>query len=205
MKRIIIALVTIILTSTPLFLFSWYGNKKQEISVSKDNVVKDEVSTKIDKNEQKKETVKKEQNKKQETLTSEKSIKETENSTKKSIKEDNNSTNIPQESSQTVQSETQQQPASTEQTHETQPSVSHPWDAYGISEYEYYNKPLSSWERVDYSVSVYGSEQAAYNACATYGDSYEPYVKGEELYNCRTVVSASGRILGIMFSTEKLN
>lgn len=203
MKRIIIALVIVVLTSTPLFLFSWYGNKKQEVSVQKENTVEKNVSTKIDKKEQIPE--KEEVEEKEDSSSSEKSISKTENSTKESKQENNNSINIPQESKQFVQSEPQQQPVHNEQVQETQPSVSHPWDAYGKTEYEYYNEPLYSWERVDYSVGDYGSEQAAYNACTAHGDSYEPYVQGQVLYDCDRVVSASGKFLGIMFSTEKLN
>ena len=65
-----------------------------------------------------------------------------------------------------------------------------------MSEYDYYNKPMYSWERVDFS---------SMNECISYGESYGPYLNGEVLYNCRYVTSASGNTLGVMFDTEKLN
>ena len=36
-------------------------------------------------------------------------------------------------------------------------------------------------------------------------DSYEPYLNGDVLYNCRDVTSPSGKYLGVMFDVEKLN
>ena len=74
--------------------------------------------------------------------------------------------------------------------------ANNPWDILGITEDQYYNKPLYSWERVDFST---------YEECANYGESYKPYLNGEELYHCSTVSSASGKNLGWMFHTEKLN
>ena len=80
-----------------------------------------------------------------------------------------------------------------------------PWEKYGMSEYDYYNKPLYSWERVDFAVEKYGSEAKCRKACIEYGDNYEPYLNGEVAYHCSTVTSKSGRYLGEYFSTEKLN
>jgi len=80
-----------------------------------------------------------------------------------------------------------------------------PWTNYGMTKDEYYNKPLYSWERVDYSIDKYGSESSTRQACLNYGDNYEPYLNGEVSYSCSIVRSASGKYLGEMFSTEKLN
>lgn len=71
-----------------------------------------------------------------------------------------------------------------------------PWDTLGITEEQYYNKPMYSWERIDFT---------SMNECLTYGDNYQPYINGEVLYNCREVSSFSGNFLGVMFDTEKLN
>ena len=209
MKKIIITLVTIVLTSTPVFLFSWYGNKNQETSVKKRNTVENKIevekSEDIDITESSDSEEVQEEKEETSTSNSKKSISNAEISTKESEKQNNNPVNNPQENKQTVQSEPIQQPQNNEPVQETQPSVSQPWDVYGKTEYQYYNEPLYNWERVDFSVSDYGSEQAAYNACTNYGDNYEPYKNGQVLYSCSRVVSASGRFLGIMFSTEKLN
>lgn len=71
-----------------------------------------------------------------------------------------------------------------------------PWTALGITEDQYYNKPMYNWESVDFN---------SMSECLSYGDNYEPYLNGEELYNCREVKSFSGKFLGVMFDTEKLN
>lgn len=68
------------------------------------------------------------------------------------------------------------------------------WEVLGISKDDYYNKPAHSWERVDFK---------SYKECYDYGYSYEPYVSGEETFNCSEITSLSGKFLGIMFETEK--
>lgn len=70
------------------------------------------------------------------------------------------------------------------------------WEELGISEYDYYNKPMYSWEKIDFK---------SMNECLEYGDNYKPYLDGEVLYNCHDVLSTSGKFLGVMFDTEKLN
>lgn len=77
------------------------------------------------------------------------------------------------------------------------------WDELGISEYDYYNSPMSSWQTVDFSVSTYGSMSAAEDACRNYGLNYEPYLNGEVAFNCDIVTSYSGNYLGYMFYTRK--
>lgn len=84
------------------------------------------------------------------------------------------------------------------------PKSSGIWDIYGKTEYEYYNEPMYDWERVDFSISKYGTMKGAYQACVNYGSTYEPYLNGEELFNCNSVLTASGKELGVMFVPEKL-
>lgn len=103
-------------------------------------------------------------------------------------------------------------PASVPEVIETNPiqeqtnpsSTQTAWERLGVSEYDYYNKPIFSWERVDFSVSEYGSLEAAYEACLNYGDNYEPYLNGQVLYRCGDVATLSGDYIGVMFSTEDL-
>lgn len=80
-----------------------------------------------------------------------------------------------------------------------------PWDNLGMTEYQYYNEPMYSYEKVDFSVVKYGSEQATIQACLEYGDNYAPYLNGEVAYHCSTVYTASGKYLGEWFHTEKLS
>lgn len=69
------------------------------------------------------------------------------------------------------------------------------WEKLGMTKEQYYNKPMYSWERIDY---------ASMESCLNYGDNYEPYLEGKELYNCRDVLSPSGKWLGVMFETIKI-
>lgn len=66
------------------------------------------------------------------------------------------------------------------------------WEELGMSEDEYYNKPMWKWARVDFSIEEYGSEDACFNACIKYGESIEMG------FSCSTINSPSGRYLGEM-------
>lgn len=68
------------------------------------------------------------------------------------------------------------------------------WEALGMSEEDYKYKPAFAGDRVDFK---------NYEECFNYGYAYEPYLNGEETFNCREVISLSGNFLGIMFKTEK--
>ena len=70
------------------------------------------------------------------------------------------------------------------------------WEALGMTKDQYYNQPLYSWEKVDFD---------SYAECETFGDTYPPAVNGEVSYVCRDVKSPSGKYLGTMFDSEKLN
>ena len=153
-------------------------NKDDQLNVSDNNIQEQEEDVK---KEEVKEAPKKENSDNTSNKTSE-------------PKKENNVNNTKQESSVPV---VQEQPKVQEQPAPTQPArQSGPWEAWGMTEYEYYNEPMYSWERVDFKTM---------NECLNYGDNYEPYLNGEVLYNCREVTSASGNFLGVMFDTEKLN
>lgn len=83
-------------------------------------------------------------------------------------------------------------------------SIKKPWEKLGMTEYQYYNEPMYSYEKVDFSIDKYGSESLATKACIDYGNNYEPYLNGEVAYHCTTVSTASGKILGVWFHTENL-
>lgn len=116
-------------------------------------------------------------------------------------KKDENNNNYYESNNQS--NDTYQEPIYTN----PQPQITerHIWDELGISEYDYYNSPMSSWQTVDFSVSNYGSLSNAEDACRNYGLSYVPYLNGEESFNCDLVTSYSGNYLGYMFYTKKTN
>lgn len=85
-----------------------------------------------------------------------------------------NKTKEKKTSSQTV---SKSEPESKQEVNETnnenntsvnkeEPKKQKPWEAFGVSEYHYYNEPIYSWEKVDFPVSKYGSEANCRKACA---------------------------------------
>ena len=117
------------------------------------------------------------------------------------------------EEKNSVQSNTNQQNKNIVSNNQQSKEVSKPvepvkkpiWEQLGMTESHYYNEPMYNWERVDFSASKYGTEANTKKACLEYGDKYEPYLNGEVSFNCSTVTSTSGKYLGEMFYTEKIN
>lgn len=74
-----------------------------------------------------------------------------------------------------------------------------PWDSLGISEYDYYNKPMWSWARVDYSVKTYGTLEQTHQACIDDGNKLEDIIS----FSCDNINSYSGDYLGDMLRVKK--
>lgn len=136
--------------------------------------------------------------------------------TNKTVTNKSNNSNTSTEKNNTnnnVQSNTNQKNKNTVSNNQQSQEVSKPvepvkkpiWEQLGMTENHYYNEPMYSWERVDFASSKYGSETITKKACLEYGDKYEPYLNGEVSFNCSTVTSTSGKYLGEMFYTEKIN
>ena len=73
------------------------------------------------------------------------------------------------------------------------------WDDLGISESDYYNKPMWSWATVDFSVTEYITYEETHQACINYGNALEDIVS----FSCYTVNSYSGAYLGDMLKIVK--
>ena len=73
------------------------------------------------------------------------------------------------------------------------------WDDLGISESDYYNKPMWSWATVDFSVTEYITYEETHQACINYGNALEDIVS----FFCYTVNSYSGAYLGEMLKIVK--
>ena len=72
------------------------------------------------------------------------------------------------------------------------------WEELGISEYDYYHKPMWSWQRIDYSIDEYNTEQKTKEACLSKGEEYFKQGIG---YSCTSVNSYAGTYLGEMLKT----
>ena len=68
------------------------------------------------------------------------------------------------------------------------------WEELGISEYDYYNKPMWSWATVDYSIKDYGNYTNTHQACIDAGNKLEDILS----FSCTTINSYSGAYLGDM-------
>ena len=193
-KKVIIITFTIVIILTAILIIGFNikkNNKKNEVENVKVEVKKGE---KVEEpKEEKKESDKNEPNNenRNESIQDNQSDVNSNNNSNSNVHQNDMEVNSVVDSNVPVNNEQSAPPVNNEPV-----SNSGPWDAFGMSEYDYYNKPMYSWERVDFS---------SMNDCINYGENYEPYKNGLELYNCRYVTSASGNTLGVMFDTEKLN
>ena len=70
-----------------------------------------------------------------------------------------------------------------------------PWDDLGITEDDYYNKPMWSWARVDYSIKKYKSPEQTQQACINDGNEMLEEILS---FSCTSINSYSGDYLGEM-------
>ena len=93
---------------------------------------------------------------------------------------ENNSTQVENNSTQEVEKE-------------------NPWDDLGITEYEYYNKPMWSWARVDYSIKDYVTQELTQKACIDAGNNMLENILS---FSCTSINSYSGDYLGEMLRVK---
>ena len=81
------------------------------------------------------------------------------------------------------------------------------WEKMGISEYDYYNSPVWSWQVVDFGINLDGNKKCSNESdclakCQSYGDEYIKTYSGG--YKCTNVFSYSGKYLGEDFEYFEL-
>jgi len=72
------------------------------------------------------------------------------------------------------------------------------WEELGITEFDYYNKPMWSWARIDFSIKDYKTYEKTREACIAKGEEYFKEGLG---YSCTSINSYSGDYLGEMIKT----
>lgn len=72
------------------------------------------------------------------------------------------------------------------------------WESLGISEYDYYNSPMWSWSRVDFSIKNYGNFEQTHQACIDAGNNMEDIIS----FSCTNINSYSGDYLGDMLRVK---
>ncbi len=188
MKKKIIILILLIFSVSCVLVFNYAKTKNIKEStpikiekVEEDNTNNDTVIEKTSTNDESdKEVVKEEpkieirqEEKKQETTTS--STPQKKQETPKKVEQ------------QSVQQTTQQPAQVVEQE---KPKQQTEWEKYGMSEYDYYHKPMWNWARVDYPT---------HEACIEAGEAL-----GYEIlsYSCLNINSTSGDYLGDMLKVK---
>ena len=79
-----------------------------------------------------------------------------------------------------------------------QPKPETEWEKLGISEYDYYHKPMWSWARVDYSIEDYKTFEQTHQACIDAGNNMEDIIS----FSCTNINSYSGDYLGDMLRVK---
>lgn len=72
------------------------------------------------------------------------------------------------------------------------------WESLGISEYDYYNSPMWSWARLDFSIKNYGNFEQTHQACIDAGNNMEDIIS----FSCTNINSYSGDYLGDMLRVK---
>ena len=211
-KKILITMITLILIIL-LVVVGMYIFKNKDTSTNKNNEVKETLKEEnqnnseinVDKNdEQSDEEIEESNDKENENVESnsndvDNSIKENDSNNENSTPNKDNSNNNTNQSQNNNQSNSTSDDSPKEQT---------PWEKLGITEYEYYNTPVWSWQNVDFGVDLEGDKYCAnetdcLSKCQKYGDEYLSQ-NNNGGYNCDDVLSYSGRYLGVDFEFFEL-
>ena len=210
-KKILITIITLI-SIILLVVVGIYIFKNKDTSTNKNNEVKETLKEEnqnnseinVDKNEeQNDETIEESDDKDDEDVESDS------NDVDNSIKENdsNNEVSTPNKDNSNNNNTNQNNNVSDNITDDS-PKEQTPWEKLGITEYEYYNTPVWSWQNVDFGVDLEGDKYCAnetdcLSKCQQYGDEYLSQ-NNNGGYNCDDVLSYSGRYLGIDFEFFEL-
>lgn len=186
MKKIIIPVILFVIIIIGVSCFMFYSKTKNVEEVTKKNVVDTKTNIETDKNVTESSDEKFNEIENSNELTNSSAIKESKSEEKKEEKksEENKNNNIKQNT--TVVEEPKSEDKKTA------------WDELGISEYDYYHKPIWNWQRIDFSIDEYKTEQKTKEACISKGNEYFEQGIG---YSCSSVTSYAGTYLGEMLKT----
>ena len=194
-KYILLTLVLIFCAVFSTYIFYHYSvTKSKETNSNSNNNIIDVIEKDSITNE---EVIDKSSIKEEQTLNIDE-IPKVENNTSRNeeVKEENKAT-TPSNSGSTTTNPSYQPSKVEEQPSKEQTA----WEELGISEYDYYHKPLWSWARIDFSVDDYGSEENTKNACTSKG--YKLMEESQEGlgFSCQSILSYAGNYLGEMMET----
>ena len=209
MKKIIILVVVLILISIGLVSCFYINNRNKENKLLNQKETSNEVIKDLNEEEEDIENESISEDIKNDNDDN-KNISNNDVNTSKSNMESNSSgnsnvvNNKKQENKNVTQvkeekHEPENKPVVQEPTPEPPKKEQTPWESLGISEYDYYNKSMWSWARIDYSVKVYGTLEQTHQACIDAGNKLEDIIS----FSCDNINSYSGDYLGDMLRVKK--
>ena len=196
-KYILLTFVLIVVTVLSTSIFYHYSVSKNNKT---DPIPNNNMQDVIDKDSNKDNSITNEEQKNNDSIQEEQTpnideIPKVENNTSNNekIKEENKTTN-PSNSGTTTTTPNYQPPKVEEQPSREQTA----WEELGISEYDYYHKPLWSWARIDFSIDDYGTEENTKNACISKGNKLMEESQEGLGFSCQSILSYAGNYLGEM-------
>lgn len=197
MKKIIISVIAVLIIASGITCFIFYSKDKKPDDSHNKGIVNEKVDIKDNEVFSEDSETNKDKIKEQSIDKSSKSTEENKNESKNNQKkpeeknEEKKSDNGNKGNNNTIQNTTVVE----EQNSKVKKTA---WEELGISEYDYYHKPMWSWQRIDYSIDEYKTEQKTKEACLSKGDEYFKQGIG---YSCTSVNSYAGTYLGEMLKT----
>ena len=192
-KLIIISIVLIVVFSISFVVLKIQSNKNNENVEDNTkeslNIDSKEITQEVDQNE-----TKDNNSNKEEKIEEQETPKEKQN-TNEEKKTNSNSNKNTQSSIQ----EKKEEATTTTQDNKQSVESKKVWEELGISEYDYYHKPMWSWARIDYSVDTYGTEEATHQACIDAGSKLENITS----FACYNINSYFGVYLGDMLEIKE--
>lgn len=192
-KLIIISIVLIVLFSISFAGLKIQGNKNSENV--EDNTKKSldidskEITQEVDQDE-----TKDNNSNEEEKIEEQEAPKEKQNTNEEKKTNSNSNKNT-----QSSNHEKKEKTTTTTQDNKQSVESKKVWEELGISEYDYYHKPMWRWARIDYSVDTYGTEEATHQACIDAGSKLENITS----FTCYNINSYSGDYLGDMLEIKE--
>jgi len=203
-KIIIIVLSFILLLGISYFTFFFNHSKSEEVLDNKEveiNNVNEEsqIPESLEENDKLEEEIildtKEEENKSNNKESKEESIKESVDT-----KNDTVTNNVPKvdDKKETTKKEEPKEEVIVDKVEKEEVKELTAWEELGITEHDYYNKPMWSWARIDFSIKDYKTYEKTREACIAKGEEYFDQGLG---YSCTGINSYSGDYLGEMLKT----
>ena len=203
-KIIIIVLSFILLLGISYFIFFFNHSKSEDFLDNKEVEInsvneKIEISESLDENDEV-EHEEVQTDKEEENKSNNKESKEESKNSSVDTKKDTITNNVPkvEDKKEPTIKEEKKEEVIVDKVVEEEVKKLTAWEELGITEHDYYNKPMWSWARIDFSINDYKTYEKTREACIARGEEYFKEGLG---YSCTSINSYSGDYLGEMIKT----